>query len=139
MGNRSIVLIVDDMEINRLILGEYLKGEYTIMEAEDGKEALDIIRKYKEEIKVVLLDRLMPHMDGFQVLKILKEERVLDTVPVILITGDYSTEEGESGYTLGISELITKPFEPFIVKKRIKNIIELYEYKKEICRKDSRT
>lgn len=129
MGEKNIVLIVDDMEINRIILAEYLKDEYTILEADDGIKALEIIRIYQDEIAVVLLDRLMPRMGGFQVMEQLAEDDILKKTPFVLITGDYSLGEGEMGYLLGISEIITKPFEPFVVKKRVDNIIELYRYR----------
>lgn len=129
MGENKIVLIVDDMEINRMILAEYLKDDYNIMEASNGEEALDVIRKNKEDIKVIFLDRIMPKMNGFQLMEILSEEGLLEKIPVILITGDYSMEEGERGCELGISDIITKPFEPFLIRKRVENIIELYQYR----------
>lgn len=130
MGESNLILIVDDMEINRLILAEYFKADFTIIEAEEGKEALDIVRKYKNNIKMILLDKMMPNMNGFQVLEVLEKEGLLNVIPVILVTGDYSVEEAERGYALGISEIILKPFEPIVIKKRVQNIIELYQYKK---------
>lgn len=72
MGNT--VLVVDDMEINREILTEILKGEYQVETAEDGRKALEIIEERQEELAVVLLDLMMPEMDGFAVLEVMQEK-----------------------------------------------------------------
>ena len=86
------LLIVDDVEINREILQEILQESYDIVEAENGREALKVIAEQKESLSAVLLDLIMPEMDGFQVLEALNKDGILKRIPVLVITGDYNVD-----------------------------------------------
>ena len=132
MGERDTILVVDDIEVNRILLKRLFEDKYTILVAEDGIEAMDIIKKYHEELIAVLLDIVMPRASGYDVLKCIKEEKLMGVIPVVLITGDNSTAAAKQGYDLGAEDVITKPFDANIVKKRVKNIIELYKHKNNL-------
>lgn len=117
---REKVLVVDDVELNRDILEEILKDEYTVIQAENGKRALEIIQNDQEEIAVILLDLIMPEMDGFQVLEVIKENKWMDKMPVLIISGENSVEIEKKCFDYGISDFIKKPFDNKLVKKRVK-------------------
>ena len=87
---RNIVLVVDDMEINRELLAEILKDEYDVIMVENGKQALEYMENRNQEIAVVLLDLIMPEMDGFEVLQVMKEKMWIDKIPVLVIIGETS-------------------------------------------------
>lgn len=125
------ILIVDDVDINREILCEMFQGYHTI-QAENGKEAIDIIASDPDAISVVLLDVVMPVMDGVAVLKEMKKRKWIDSIPVLLITGEATTEIEREAYRLGASDIIKKPFDAYIVKQRTKNVIELYYNKRHL-------
>lgn len=131
---RSSILVVDDQSINREILHELFKEQYDIIEARDGQEAIDEISKNSEStvISAMLLDIIMPNVDGFAVLDHMKKNGILERVPVILITGDTSADIQNRGYDMGASEVINKPFDPYVVKKRVQNIIDLYYEKNHL-------
>lgn len=123
----KIVLIVDDVELNRVILREAFIENYTIMEATNGMEALEIIKHH--DIDVVLLDIVMPFMDGFEVLEEMKKYNLLERIPVFLITAETADDYLDKGYKLGAVDVITKPFNPSFIQRRIENIIELYSHR----------
>ena len=128
----KVILIVDDVELNRAILSELFQKEYGILEAENGQEALELIEKHGENIKVVLLDLVMPVMDGFEVLERLKKSRWFSQIPIILITVENNETTALKGYSSGVSDIINKPFSPEIVHRRVENIIELYDHKRDL-------
>ncbi len=132
MSDKKKLLIVDDIMLNRLILSDLFSGEYEVIEAENGQEALEKIDHYKEELSIVLLDIVMPVMDGFAVLHAMHARNYIGTIPVILITGENDDEKFLQGYTLGISDLINKPFNPEIVERRVSNVVRLYAHKQEM-------
>lgn len=132
MEHRSQFLIVDDMEINRAILCELFRQDYDLLEAENGQEALELIHQYRSSIAVILLDIVMPVMDGFQLMEHLQRDGILQRIPVILITADTFHENELNGLNLGAVDLIMKPFDPLIVKKRVENNVELYHYKNHL-------
>lgn len=125
---QKAILIVDDVELNRAILCELFRNRYKVLEAEDGLEALRIIREKKDDLAIVLLDIVMPVMDGFGVLEAMKAEHIIDRLPVILITVESSETVVLRGYELGVSDVINKPFSPSVVYRRVENVIELYRY-----------
>lgn len=129
---REKVLVVDDVELNRDILEEILKDEYTVIQAENGKRALEILQKDQEEIAVILLDLIMPEMDGFQVLEVIKENKWMDKMPVLIISGEASVEIEKKCFDYGISDFIKKPFDNKLVKKRVKNVADLFLYKNHL-------
>ncbi|MDR1239446.1 MAG: response regulator [Treponema sp.] len=119
------VLVVDDVETNRLILEEILKENYNIITAENGKEALEVLSQAEIPPKIILLDIIMPEMNGYQLLEILKADANLKRIPVIFITTSDSESEALSA---GAVDFISKPFFPQIVQLRVKNQIELKNY-----------
>ncbi|MCI9415806.1 MAG: response regulator [Eubacterium sp.] len=127
--NKQQILIVDDEEINRLILdGMFDDEEYSKIEAANGKEAIYHIEN-THNIALILLDIIMPVMDGFKVLEYMRENDLLDTIPVILITSETIGDSEDKAYSYGVADVIHKPFYPYIVKKRCNNIIKLYQNK----------
>lgn len=129
---KKIMLVVDDMELNRAILCELFNDKYHVIEAENGKEALQLIQKYGESIAIVLLDLIMPIMNGFEVLQKMADTGLADRIPVIMITSENSEQAILNGYNLGVSDVIAKPFNPDIVRKRVQNTVELNSYKLEL-------
>lgn len=128
MDNKAI-LIVDDVELNRAILSELFHESHPILEAANGQQALEILRERHNDVVVVLLDIIMPVMDGYEVLQAMNREKWLERIPVVLITAENSDTASLKSYDLGVSDIINKPFNPSIVKRRVENIIELYAHK----------
>ncbi len=129
---RNTLLVVDDMEMNRDILELIFSDSYKIIKAEDGLQAIAMLEKYKDEICAVLLDIFMPNMDGFGVLDFMHKNNMDSSIPTVLITGDTSNEVKKKGYSMGVSDVIEKPFDSQIVKTRIDNIVELYLHKNSL-------
>lgn len=132
MADRSI-LIVDDNEINRGILGEIFKDKYEILEAGDGKEAMSMIEANEDKLAAILLDIVMPEMDGYEVLEAMqKKDNLNDSVPVLMITADTSTDAERTSYQKGAADVIHKPFDPVIVDKRVSRTVELFDSKNNL-------
>ena len=132
MEKRQKILVVDDSEMNRAILADMLEGEYDILEAEDGTQAVEILQEQSADIDVVLLDIVMPRMDGFGVLAAMNENRWIEQVPVIMISAETSTEQAIRAYEMGVSDFITRPFNEAIVRRRLTNTILLYANQKKL-------
>ncbi|HBA70393.1 MAG TPA: two-component system response regulator [Lachnospiraceae bacterium] len=128
----NTVLVVDDMEINRELLAEILKDKYDVMMAENGKQALEYMEKRHQEIAVILLDLIMPQMDGFEVLKAMRENLWLDKIPVLVISGESSVKVEQECFEYGVSDFIHKPFDNALVKKRVDNIVSLFQYQRKL-------
>ena len=126
-GDRQTILIVDDVEINRAILAEILRDKYDILEAENGKLAVDIINNRLDDLCLVLLDMTMPVMDGKEVLAYMKKKMWLEKLPVIIISADSTESTIQEAYDLGITDYFIKPFERNTVIRRVRNTIALYE------------
>lgn len=120
------ILVVDDSELNRGILIEMLKEEFDIIEAENGKEAVDKIRKYGKKLSVVLLDIVMPVMDGLEVLSVMNRNHWIEDVPVIMISSEESEGFIRKAFNFGVSDYISRPFDCDIVYQRVFNTIKLY-------------
>lgn len=129
---KALILIVDDQEMNRALLSDMLESDYDIIEAWDGLEAMKQLEERKNDIASVLLDIRMPNMDGFEVLSRMKHDRQLEQIPVIMISNDDSPESVERSYALGAADYINRPFNNYIVKKRVENTIFLYEKTKSL-------
>lgn len=129
MQRRNTILLVDDVEMNRAILGGLFKDEYHILEAENGEQALLLLNEYHSSIAIMLLDIIMPVKDGYQVLEEIRGNGLLDEVPVIIITADNSVESELKAFDLGASDIIIKPFEAHVVRRRVHNTIELSLHK----------
>lgn len=123
------LLIVDDEEVNRAILRGVFEDEYDILEAQNGQEAIEQLTNNSNHIVLVLLDVIMPVMGGFGVLDYMKEHDLLEKIPVVLITGESVRDSDDQAYAYGVADVMHKPFYPHIVRRRGKNIIELYQHK----------
>lgn len=122
---RPHVLIVDDSEFNRELLCGILGESFEILEADSGKEGLKLLRRYGTQISVVLLDIIMPEMNGFDVLDEMNREHWLDNIPVIMISADDSDENIRRAFDLGVTDYICHPFDAKVVERRIRNTITL--------------
>lgn len=120
------ILIVDDSEMNREILSSILGDEFDILEAADGKECISVIRKYGRDIALVLLDIVMPEMDGFEVLEFMNKHEWIDDIPVIMISSEDSAASVKKAYEMGVSDYINRPFDVEVVHRRVFNMIKLY-------------
>ncbi len=121
---KATILIVDDIVANITLLSDLLKDEYDIKVAKDGKKALQIAGGY-DKPDLILLDVVMPQMDGYEVCKILKSNISTQDIPIIFVTGNDSDVDEEYGLNLGAVDYVKKPFNPSIVKIRVKNHITL--------------
>ena len=120
------ILVVDDSEMNREILSEILSEEYDIIEADSGDTCIDMLRKYETGISLVLLDIVMPGMDGFGVLNYMNRHHYLEDIPVIMISSEDSVEIVRRAYEMGVSDYINRPFDAGVVHRRVYNTIKLY-------------
>lgn len=127
--NRHKILVVDDIEINRVILGEIFRKEYQILEAENTDTALQLLEKDTDEIAVVLLDWHLEKEDGSRVLTEMKQKGWMNRIPVLVVTAEHSVETEKQCIGLGASDLIRRPFDREVVKKRVMNNISLYQHK----------
>ena len=120
------ILIVDDSEINREILKEILKEDYRILEAANGEECLEQLERSGTGISLVLLDIVMPEMDGFEVLAAMNQNHWIEDIPVIMISSEDSESYIRRAYEMGVSDYISRPFDAKIVYQRVLNMIKLY-------------
>lgn len=125
-ASRYRILIVDDSEMNRMILSEMLKGEFEILEAENGEKCLDMLNRYETKISLILLDIVMPGMDGFGVLDYMNRNNLIEDIPVIMISGEDSGEVIKRAYERGVTDYIRRPFDTEVVHRRVLNTIKLY-------------
>ena len=131
METKTKILIVDDKGINRYMMGEIFRDEYEIVEAAGGQEAIDLIALEHDELAIVLLDVVMPGIDGFGVLEDMKRKQLLDRLPVVIVTDDSSEATSVKAFEYKVADMVIKPFEPRIIKRRVENIIELYAYREK--------
>lgn len=120
------ILIVDDSEMNREILTEMLQDDFRILEAENGEEALKMLKQYDTGISLMLLDIVMPVMNGFEVLAAMAREHWMDDIPVIMISSEGSEDYIRRAYEMGIADYIRRPFDAKIVYQKVSNTIKLY-------------
>ena len=122
----QLVLIVDDQEINRDVLGMILEDYYEIIYASNGREALEMIEQYKDRLSIVLLDLIMPEMDGFEVIARVRSDEFLNSIPIIVLTAERNAEL--RALQMGALDFITKPFDMHeVILARVSRIIELSE------------
>ena len=119
------ILIADDSEMNRELLAAILEEEYEIIQVNDGVQAVDYLQRHAEEISLLLLDIVMPHMDGFEVLSYMNKEHWIDAIPVVIISSENSPIYIKRGYDLGATDFIGKPFDANMVLRRSANAILL--------------
>ena len=127
------ILIVDDSEMNRAILTGILDDGYDFLEAENGLQALDVLRAHRD-ISHVLLDIVMPELDGFGVLSVMGEQHWIDQTPVIMISAESDSMLVERAYQLGATDYISRPFDKSVVRRRVINTLMLYGKQKHLMR-----
>ena len=130
--SKQKILIADDSEMNRSILTDMLGEEFDIIEAADGLEAIEQIEKYDDKISLVLLDIVMPNLDGFGVLAKMNEKNWIQDIPVIIISSENASSFVERGYELGATDYIQRPFDTLVVRRRSLNTIMLYGKQKAL-------
>lgn len=126
---RDTILIFEDNDIERGILAEIFRQDYKILEAADGKEGIELLNSQLPSIAVVLLDYVMPVMDGFQVLEQLQSKKILSKIPFIMVTGQESAEFEKRGYEYGIVSYIKKPYQADVIKQVVSNAVGWFQYK----------
>ena len=132
----QLVLVVDDQEINRDVLGVILEDNYEILNAENGKECMELMRQHSTDLSLVLLDLMMPVMSGFEVLEAVRNDEVLRRIPIIVLTAEKRAEL--QALELGAADFITKPFDvPEVILARVGRIIELSEGRQLISAAES--
>lgn len=124
---QRIILTVEDNEINRAILRETLTPEYDVLEAENGKEALDILAANADKVSLILLDVMMPVMDGYTFLDHLKNDQRLSLIPVIVMTQSDAEADEIAALSHGATDFVPKPYRPEVILHRVKSIINLRE------------
>ena len=134
-GNeKPLILIVDDSQMNREILREILSSDYSIIEACDGEEALSMMHQFGTGISLVLLDIVMPEMDGFEVLSYMNRDHSIEDIPVIMISSEDSEAFIRQAYEMGASDYVSRPFDAKVVYRRVTNNIKLYAKQRRLIR-----
>ncbi len=126
------ILIVDDDPVNRKILGKLFSTFYEVIEAEDGYAGMKQIMSTYNRLSAILLDVMMPGMNGLEVLRKLKEMGLLERIPVFLITAENSAGVMKEAYDLGVMDIISKPVVSYMVVRRVRSVIELFEARKHL-------
>ena len=130
--DRPQILIVDDAQINRELLAEILGDRYRILQAAGGEECINMLCQYENDISLVLLDIIMPKVDGFEVLAYMSRNHWIEDIPVIMISTDNSDNNVSRAYALGASDYISRPFDAKVVYNRVFNIIKLYSKQRRL-------
>lgn len=131
-AKKQRVLIVDDSAINRGMLSDALKDDYIVSEAENGEECMKILNDPNSKISLLLLDIVMPVMDGFSVLAEMTMRRLINEIPVIMISSDETDKNIKKAYSMGVCDYISRPFDAKIVNRRVTNTISLYAKQRRI-------
>lgn len=127
MISRKMILVVEDNALNRALLCQILAAEYDVLEAENGQAALDLLKQYGEGVSLILLDIVMPVMDGYTFLSVVKTDRSLSSIPVIVTTQNDSESEEVAALSHGAADFEAKPYKPQIILHRVASIIHLRE------------
>lgn len=130
--SKKKILIVDDSEMNRAILMDILEENFDILEAENGIIAIKLLKKYNLDIALVLLDIVMPEMDGFEVLAMMNKYHWIEDIPVMMISAENSSTYINRAYELGVTDFISRPFDSAIVYRRVSNTIMLYTKQRKL-------
>lgn len=131
---KNTILIADDSSLIRKILSSALDRDYDILEASNGLAAVAVLEQRGYDVAAVILDLVMPKMDGFGVLRFLRYRGLLERIPVLVVTAGDQEAPITAAYDLGVAEVIQKPFNQNIIKKRLRNIIDLYSQKNQLMR-----
>ena len=130
--NHKKVLIADDSELNRAILVNMLEHDFEIIEVSDGKEAIAALESYQGRIAALLLDLVMPEMDGFDVLRVMQCYAWQEEIPVIVISAAEDTRSVERAYDMGVADYIRRPFNLTVTQRRVSNALTLYARQKHL-------
>ncbi len=125
--SQNMMLIIDDSPLIHTVMTEIFRRSYEIINAYNGREGLEALVRYSHNICAILLDIVMPKMDGIEVLRTISRQGLLQQIPVFIITSEHNTQVLQEAYTLGAMDVIGKPFVPYIVERRVKSIIELFQ------------
>lgn len=120
------ILIVEDNEINAALLSSVFEKEYRILKEPNGRLGLETAERERERLCAILLDVVMPEMNGIEVLYKFKENGIMPRIPVFLITGEADRSVMREAYDLGVMDVVRKPIVQFIIKKRVQSVIELF-------------
>lgn len=126
------ILIVDDVRLNREMLKDILQDEYEVELLQNGEDAIKRIAECSDDVSAILLDLYMPVKDGFFVIGELRKRKLMDKIPVLIISSERSVAIEKQCFNFGVSEFIHKPFDPVLIKTRIRNIIRLFSYKNSL-------
>ena len=129
---RQKILIVDDSKLNRAVLRDMLGHEYQILEVDNGAQALQLIEQHRDDLALVLLDLVMPEVDGIEVLEEMNRRELINEIPVIMITSETRAELIEKAYHLGVTDFVNRPFNAQIVHHRVVNTILLSTKQKRL-------
>lgn len=129
---RDLIMIADDVEINREMLKSIFEEQYDIVEAADGEQAIQVIEERGRELCLIFLDLIMPKKTGLDVLMYMCHNKLSEIIPVIMITGEATDKSDEKAYEYGASDIIYKPFAANVVMRRAKNIMELYGHRRKM-------
>ena len=121
MGNNTILIVDDELRMRKLIKDFLVAKDFSILEAEDGEKALEVFENNKNKINLILLDVMMPKLDGWSVLRQIRQE---SKVPIIMLTARGEEQDELFGFELGVDEYITKPFSPKILVARVEAILK---------------
>lgn len=127
---KGAMLVVDDTEINRSIIRDIFKSDFTVYDAANGIEALELLRGGAIKFDVVILDIQMPEMDGFATLTEMRRLGILDETPVVAMTSEESAINDLNAIDFGAYDVISKPFSNVLIKKRVGNVIDGFLYRK---------
>lgn len=125
-GSAQKILIADDWELNRKMLCDMISNDFEIIEARDGRECMELIGEYGTEISLILLDDIMPGTDGFEILAEMNRLHYIDDIPVIMITSNGTDDNIRRAFSLGVSDYISRPFDPKVVTQSIQNTLRLH-------------
>lgn len=132
METKKEIMVIDDSVLLRTLLKDLLADAYEVTLISDGKVGLELLWSSPERWSLVILDLVMPHLDGFQVLDFMRRSSLLDRIPVIVITAEEQETSIARAYELGAMEVIQKPYNKFVVRKRVQNLIQLYAQKQNL-------
>ncbi len=130
--SKKTILIVDDEEINRTVLATIFDDAYEIVEASNGQEAYDKILQDSSAFSAILLDVWMPNMNGIEFLRKVAAFSLMGKIPIFLITSETSNDVLKEAYQLGVMDVISKPVIPYMIRRRVQSIIELFESRKQL-------
>ena len=131
-AGRNTILIVDDDAINRAILRKIFSDSYSVAEAVNGRQGLEKILNPKNHYCAVLLDVVMPEMNGIEVVRKMESVGLLKQIPVFLITAEANDRVIKEAYQLGVMDVIKKPYVSFVVMRRVESVIELFETRRHL-------